>query len=143
LQLSLLTGVLTASALAGNAASPLQEAMRVALGLSDSQMALLQGPAMAIPLGLGSIPLGLLIDRHSRVRLIFVATALTFIGSLLTALVSTFAMLVALRALVGLASFAMGMAVVSMMADLYPPEQRGRAYMVTSFSAVLGVPDGR
>ncbi len=139
-QLLLLISVAIASALAVSAMSPLQEAIRVALGLSDNQIALLLGPAAAVPLTLGSIPLGLLIDRYSRVRLITVFSALTLLGSLLTALAPSFSLLVAARCLVGLVFPAISMASLSMVADLYTPEQRGRAYMLLSLGTVLGTP---
>src|SRR5688572_30174124 len=77
-----------AMALAGyvrTAVSPLQEAMRVALTLSDNQMAVLQGPIIGIPVVAASLPLGLLIDRYSRVRMLIALMLLSLGGSLLTA----------------------------------------------------------
>jgi predicted MFS family arabinose efflux permease len=137
-QLPLLCAVATTSVLAMSVMNPLQEAIRVALGLSDNQLAILQGPAMAMPLTIGSIPCGLLIDRRSRVRLIFIFAALTLIGTLLTALASSFAVLLAARCLVGFVFPAISMASLSMIADLYTPDRRGRAYMFLSFGSVLG-----
>jgi hypothetical protein len=68
----------TAGAYARTAMSPLQETMRVALGLSDNQMASLQGPALALPLMLVAVPLGVLIDSRSRVRMLLVLAAFWF-----------------------------------------------------------------
>src|SRR5579862_8335112 len=45
---------------------PLQEAMRQSMSISDNRMAILQGSAIAIPMAVGAIPVGLLADRISR-----------------------------------------------------------------------------
>src|SRR6185312_4368771 len=100
------------------AVSPLQEAMRVALSLSDNQMALLQGPAIGIPVTLAAIPLGLLIDRSSRVRLLFALIVLSAIGSVATAAASDFALLMLTRCLAGVAGLGTIPVVYSLLADL-------------------------
>ena len=111
----------------GRAMSPLQETIQKALSFSDNQIALLQGPALALPNILLAIPLGFLIDRHSRVRLCFILTVVGAVGTLMTALVSSFALLFVARALAGLAMTAITIAIFSLVADLYEPAQRGRA----------------
>src|SRR5882762_5560032 len=136
-------GVLVACVLAANyartALGPLQEAMGRDLALSDNQVALLQGPALAIPVVVGAIPLGLVIDRYSRARLILFLATLNVLGSLLTALVSSVATLFAARALVGLAATATFTAVLSVVADLFPPHQRGRANTAMSVAQIAGM----
>jgi MFS family permease len=117
---------------------PLQETMRAALNLSDNQIALLQGPALAVPMALAAIPLGFIIDRHSRVRLLLILVAGTLVGSVLTALTPNFAGLVAARGLVGFSSFAVNPVAISLLSDLYVPSQRGRATMMLSIGQVIG-----
>jgi MFS family permease len=129
-QLFLLAIATSAGVYARTAVGPLQEAMRVSLMLSDNQMALLQGPALALPVAIAAAPVGWVIDRYSRVRLIFVCAVSVFAGSLITALASNFALLFAARSLVGLAGPAIWMAAMSLLADLYASTQRGRANMV-------------
>lgn len=129
-ELLLLTVAVTAAAYAATAVSPLQETMRLALSLTDGQMALLQGPALALPMVIAAIPLGLVIDRYSRVRLILLFSVLDLIGSVGTALASNFTMLFLARCSVGLAATVISTAAFSIMADLYAPAQRGRASMV-------------
>ena len=114
------------------AVGPLQEAMRTALSLSDNQIALLQGPAIAISVMLGSIPVGLLIDRYSRVHLLLGFVAMDLAGSVMSALAASFPVLFVARSMVGLASIASVITVYSIIADLYAPAQRGRATMVVS-----------
>lgn len=138
-QLAVLTCVLTAMVYSKTAIAPLQEAMRGALGLTDNQLALLQGPALAWPSLLVAVPLGLLVDRYSRVRIVVVLAVLAAMGSVLTALATNFTELFVARGLVGLAAFAVSPPALSLISDLYPPEQRGRAGMVTTVASFGGV----
>jgi predicted MFS family arabinose efflux permease len=113
--------------------------MRVALALTDNQMALLQGPALAVPLVIASIPLGVAIDRYSRVRLLPILAAGNLIGSLLTALISNFTALFAARCLIGLTALAVNPVALSLIADLYTPARRGRATMVMAVGQFAGM----
>src|ERR1700729_3754127 len=92
-QMVLLVVAVSAASYAATAMNPLQETMRIALALTDKQMALLQGPAVALPMAAAAVPLGLLIDRYSRVRLLLALTAADLFGGVLTALASNFVML--------------------------------------------------
>jgi MFS family permease len=135
--------LLTLAAAAGNYArttlGPLQETMRAALALSDNQIAILQGPVLGVPMLLAALPLGLLIDRYSRTRLIVILALSNFTANLLTALASGFAWLIVMRAVVGLTTFAIFPVAISLLADLYPPAQRGRATMVMALGQVGGM----
>jgi MFS family permease len=137
-QLLLLAAVMAAAGFALTAVGPLQEAMRVALILSDNEMALLRGPVIGIPIALTAIPLGLLIDRFSRVRLLLVLLSFALMGSLFTAFASSFIWLLAARLLAGVAALAIVPVVYSLGADLYPPEQRGRVLTVANIGQVAG-----
>ena len=112
------------------AVNPLQETLRVTSSFTDNQMALLQGPALALPMVLMALPLGFLIDRYSRVALLILFAAVDVVGSLLTAWVSNFPMMFTTRAIVGLAVTAISTTAFSLIADLCPPAQRGRATML-------------
>lgn len=139
-QLILLTVAVWSMTYARFAIGPLQESMRVDLALSDNHMALLQGTAFAIPLAVSAIPLGLLFDRYSRARLCFFFVALGVAASALTALAPGTGLLFVARALLGPAVAAVLIAVYSLVADLYPPEQRGRATMVVTLGEIGGAP---
>jgi predicted MFS family arabinose efflux permease len=52
---------------------PLQEAMHQAMSISDNRMAVLQASAVAIPMVIGAILVGLLADRISRKTILLVA----------------------------------------------------------------------
>jgi predicted MFS family arabinose efflux permease len=137
-QLLLLAVAMAAAGYVRTALSPLQEAIRIALSLSDNQMAILQGPAIGIPVTLSAIPLGLLIDRYSRARLLLVLVVLSLVGSLLTAVASTFPLLVVARCLAGLTGLGILPVVFSLFADLYGPAQRGRVTTVVIVGQVGG-----
>jgi MFS family permease len=138
LQLLLLALAVAAGTYGRAAVGPLQETLQMSLGLSDNQIALLQGAALALPSGMAAIPLGILVDRFLRVRLLLIFTAAAIAGSFLTALASGFAVLFAARCLIGLALAGTGPAALSLVADLYPPAQRGRAAMALTVIAVAG-----
>jgi predicted MFS family arabinose efflux permease len=129
LQFSILVSATSAGVFARAAMSPLQEIMRVSLSLDDNMMALLQGPAMAIPVVIAATPIGIIIDRRSRTTLVLICCACLSAGTVATALASRFEVLFAARCLVGLAGPAIWIAAMSLMADLYQPAQRGRANM--------------
>lgn len=137
-QLMLLAAAMAAAGYVRTALSPLQEAMRVALSLSDNQMALLQGPVIGIPVVLTAIPLGLFIDRSSRARLLVLLVLLSLVGSALTAFASGFEVLLLARGLAGVSALGIVPVVFSLLADLYPPEQRGRVTTVAIVGQVAG-----
>jgi MFS family permease len=139
LQLSLLTLAATAAIYARTAVGPLQESMRVALALNDNQMALLQGPALALPVVLIALPFGFLVDRRSRNRLLLIFALLNLIGSGLTAVASDFKVLFVARSIVGLSASMTAVAASSVIADWYPPTQRGRANMAMAMGQVGGM----
>lgn len=139
LQMTLLTLAVLAANYARTAIGPLQETMRVALALSDNQIALIQGPALSMPVVIAAIPLGLVIDRYSRVRLVLILAILNVMGSVFTALAPSFVWLFAARCLVGLTATATFTASLSLVADLYAPEQRGRATTAIAVCQIVGM----
>jgi MFS family permease len=118
--------------------APLQEAMRGALQLTDNQLALMQGPAIALSIMAGAIPIGLLVDRYSRVHILLLFVVLDLVGSVLTALCSNFTMLFLARSLVGFAEIGSLIAAFSLVADLSSPAHRGMASMVVGGGSELG-----
>jgi MFS family permease len=137
-QLLVLTVVMAAIGYIRTAISPLQEAMRIGLVLTDNEMALLQGPVIGIPVALLAIPLGVLIDRHSRTRLLITLVVLSLTGSLFTGMVTDFRWLLIARGIAGVAGLGIIPVVLSLLADLFPPAQRGRATTVIFVGQVAG-----
>ena len=135
-------GLLTLAVFSGTAAryaiSPLQELVGADLHLGDNQIALLQGMAIALPTALISIPLGRLVDRTNRARLLIILALLCAAGSLMTALAHSFTIAFIARMLVGASVVAAQPAALSLVADLTEPAERGRMITLTSLGQALG-----
>lgn len=119
---------------------PVQESVRTSLGFTDQQIALLQGPALAIPLALGAAPMAMLIARYPRSYLLTFALAFALVGNLLTTVVANFGLMFAARFMVGLSMAMVFVATYSMIGDLYEPTRRGRATMLITIGEVAGGP---
>jgi MFS family permease len=139
-QLLLLAAATWVAMYSRSALGPLQETIRASLSLSDNQMALLQGAAMALPMALGSIPLGLLADQVSRARMLSFFVCLSCASCVFSAVASEFSLLFIARCLAGLSSAAILIACFSLIGDLYAPEERGRASMVVASGEIFGAP---
>jgi len=138
-QFALLTAAVTAALYARTAVNPVQENMRIGLGLTDNEVALLQGLAPAMAAVIASIPVGLIVDRQSRRVLLILLCGLGAVGTLLTALASSFGLLLAARSLTGLAHAATSITAFSLLADLYQPSERGRTGMVLILGQSAGM----
>ena len=76
--------VATASAM-GTVFSPMQELAKLDLQLTDLQVSFVQGLAVSIPIALLSLPIGRLVDRSRRTRLLLALLAVSIAGTWLTA----------------------------------------------------------
>lgn len=135
----LLLSLASCATMYGRAAlGPLQEAVRLGLSLSDNQMALLQGPAIALPSLLAAVPIGYMVDRYSRRGILVALGWLNAISGLLTAVASSFFLLFIARSIAGLVTTATAITVYSLVGDLYVPAKRGRAMMTVTVAEILG-----
>jgi predicted MFS family arabinose efflux permease len=138
LQLALIALAAAAASFSATTLSSLQESMRLALSLTDNQLAILQGVAIYLPTIVIAVPIGLLIDRYSRVRLLSVFAAIQIVGTLLTAFAPDFGVLVVARVLVGMMLVAISMTVCTMAPSLAEPAQRGRMIMMVMMAQCAG-----
>jgi MFS family permease len=129
--------VASGSALQG-AFSTVQEAAKADLHLTDTQLGLVQGLATSIPLAVLSVPLGLLVDRVHRVRILIVMAIAWVFGAVLTAYAQSFAMLFVSRMLAGLGASTAITVAISLAADMCPPTQRGRSMLILNLGKWLG-----
>ena len=116
----------------------LVEPLKADLGLSDTELGLLQGLAFAVFYALVGLPIGRWADRYSR-RLI-IGTGI-FLWSLMTAvcgLARNFWHLFLARVGVGVGEAALSPAAYSMIADYFPPAKLGRALGVYQSGAFFG-----
>jgi MFS family permease len=119
--------------------SPLQELAKHELALSDLQLSLAQGLAASIPIAILAIPIGRLVDRSNRVRLLIALAATSAIGTMLTATARNFEWLFVARMLAGLGAVCAIPVAISIAADLSSIERRGRALLLLSLGQAIGV----
>lgn len=119
--------------------SAVQEAAKAELGMSDYALGLVQGVAAAVPLALFSVPIGRLVDRYNRVRLLLALAACWIAGAFATALAPSTGLLFAARMLTGIGATGALTATLSLGADLCPPAARGRAMLTVTLGKSAGI----
>ncbi len=100
--------------------------VRHELALSDVDVSLLQGFAFGLFYATVGVPLGLTADRHSRRGLILVSIAVWSLATIAGGVAQSFGELFLARLLVGLGEAGLSPAAISLIADLFPAERRGR-----------------
>lgn len=118
--------------------SLLIEPIKADFGLTDTQLALLQGMAFAIFYAVMGVPLGWLADRISRRGLIAGGVGVWCLATAGCGLAGTFGQLFGARLLVGAGEAALSPAAMSMFGDLFPREKRGLPIGVYAMAAALG-----
>jgi MFS family permease len=117
----------------------LVDPVKADIGISDVQIALLQGLAFGLFYAAVGLPLGLTADRYSRRWLIIVGMSLWSGATLAGGLVHGFGALFASRLLVGLGEASLAPASISLIGDLFPPERRGRPISVFLMGQAVAV----
>ena len=116
----------------------LVEPMKADLDLTDGQMGLLLGLAFGIFYATMGLPLGWLADRTRRVSIVSCAIALWSAATAFCGLASNYLQLFLLRMSVGVGEAALSPCTMSMIADSFPKEKRGKAIAVYSMALSLG-----
>ena len=116
-----------------------QEAAKAEMGLSDYGLSLVQGVGAAVPMALFSVPIGLLVDRKNRVRLLVLLGMIWTAGTLLTAFAPNLSVLFVARMLTGIGTTGALTAALSLGADWCRPDQRGKAMLIVSLGKMLGI----
>lgn len=122
------------------------EPLRQDFGLTDAQAGIIGGLAYGVAYALACIPMGIMVDRLNRRNLLGSILTIWSLLTLLSGVVQSYAGLIACRAGVGAAESGGGPASVSLIADLYRPHERARAFGVlylgggfgAAIAAVLG-----
>ncbi|NTZ43201.1 MFS transporter [Altererythrobacter sp. SALINAS58] len=115
-----------------------QEQAKAELGFSDVQMSLLNGLAVSIPLAALAIPVGLLVDRSVRVRLLLWTAIAWTAGTLLTAFAQSMTLLFVARMLGSLGANISTTIAISLAADICLPERRGRSLLLLTIGKYAG-----
>ena len=100
--------------------------VRSELHLSEVQMSLLMGLAFGFVYAIGGVALGAVADRYNRRNLIIFGIAVWSLATFAAGLARDFSELFAARLVVGLGEAALAPAAVSLIADLFAPDRRGR-----------------
>lgn len=118
--------------------SVLAPLIRVDLGLTDTQIGMLQGLAFALLYGGLGIPIGRLAERRSRVGIIAFATAFWSAATAMSGLATNFVQMLLTRVGVGMGEAGFSAPAASLVADHFPRERRA-----TGMSLImLGLPIG-
>ena len=140
-KLILLCAVLGSAWTARSIFNPLLDLAKADLALGDMDIGLVQGVALSLPAALLSLPVGRMIDTRNRILLLIALAASTMLGSVATALSSSFTELFVYRGLAGLGIMEEAI-VLSLAADLFPPNRRGRVTAAILFAEYVGNASG-
>lgn len=137
--LALLVLVYTTNYLDRTVLQSVVEPIKHEFDLSDSALGLLGGITFALFYGTLGLPIAMLADRFNRRNIIAVSCAIWSVMTVLSGLVTSFWQLVAARIGVGIGEAGGTPPAHSMLADLYPMRERGRAMGIYTMGIPIGV----
>lgn len=114
------------------------EPLRRDLGLSDTQISLLQGLGFAVFYTLVGLPIGRFVDRYSRVGIAAIGVALWSAMTAFSGLAQTYWHLLLARMGVGIGEATLSPAANSLFADLFDRRQLGLALGVYNVGSAIG-----
>lgn len=136
--LSLLVAAYVCSFLDRQIFAILQQPIKDAMRLSDTELGLLGGLAFALFYTAFGIPLARIADHHSRSRVIAICLALWSVMTALCGAATNFATLALARIGVGVGEAGCSPPAHSLLADYFGPRERSRAFGIYT----LGIPIG-
>lgn len=116
----------------------LVEPMKRDLGLSDTQVSLLQGLSFALFLSIGGLPVGRLIDSRRRLTVLSAGIAVWSAMTVGCGLARGYLQLLLCRIGVGAGEAAMTPSAYSLIGDYFPPRRLGLAMGLYSMGAYVG-----
>jgi MFS family permease len=116
----------------------LTPAIQMDLGLSDSQMVIIQGLAFAVFYTLFGIPLGLAADRTNRKWLLTAGTAFWSLMTAACGLARSFWGLFGARVGVGIGEATLNPCAASLIGDYFEPKTRPKAFGIYTMSTAFG-----
>lgn len=119
--------------------SILQEAIKVDLSLTDSQLGLLTGFAFAMFYVTAGIPIARYADRSNRRNIVAVSVGLWSFMTAISGFVQNYAQLLAARIGVGIGEAGGSPPSHSIVSDIFPPEKRASALAFYSTGVNLGI----
>jgi predicted MFS family arabinose efflux permease len=125
------------NATVGAVAAPLEAALHI----STTELGLLSTVTIAVG-AVATLPLGVLVDRMPRVRLLTVAIVVWSVAMVVCALAQSYLMLLLTRLALGAVVATASPAVASLTGDLFPAATRGRIYGYILSGELLGTGAG-
>ncbi len=116
----------------------LVEPIKADLGLSDTEISLLQGLAFALFFSVAGLPIGRLIDRAPRMRIVAVGIAVWSTMTALCGAVTGFWQFFVARMGVGVGEAVLSPAAYSIIADSFPRRRLGLAMGVYGLGSAIG-----
>jgi len=116
----------------------LVEPIQVDLGVSDTRISLLQGLAFVVPYVLMSVPVGRLVDRFNRVRIMVVGVIAWSLTTIACGLAGNYTQLLLARMGVGAGEASLTPAAWSVMADYFHPDRLSLPISVYLMGPYLG-----
>ncbi len=117
----------------------LVEPIKADLGLSDTEIGIIQGLAFALFYTVFTLPVGLLIDRWKRVPIIWIGLAIWSAATVASGFAKSFWSLFAARVVMGAGESTTTPGSSSLIADYFPPHLRPRAYGIFAMGGSLGI----
>ncbi len=114
------------------------EPIKADMGLSDSQIGLLLGLAFAIFYATMGLPLGWVADRWKRTWLVGIGMALWSAATVASGFARNFWQLFIARMSVGVGEATLSPCAMSMIADSFPSERRGKPIALYTMSMTIG-----
>lgn len=113
--------------------------IRGELGLSNTEVGILYGPAFSLIYAVCGLFMGRMADLFSRKRIILVGLTVWSLMTLVSGLASSLAFLVTARLFVGVSQSALSPSVYSLLADYFKPQQRATVFSIYASGIFLGV----
>lgn len=106
--------------------------------VSDGFMGLLLGPAFAVLYSTFAIPIAILADRMSRIRILVAGCVIWSLFTILSGFATSAWMLAAARVGVGIGEAAFQAPAYSLVAAYFPVDKRGRAFAIMALASYIG-----
>jgi MFS family permease len=117
----------------------LTQSIKADLGLSDTELGLIQGLAFSLFFAVAALPVGMLIDRWRRVPVLWLGLLLTSGATVACGFAGGFLSLFIARMFIGAGSSVTNPGSSSIIADYFPPTLRPRAYGIFNMGGSIGI----
>ncbi len=113
--------------------------IRQELGLSNTEIGVLYGPAFSLIYAICGLFMGRMADRVPRTRIILTGLTVWSLMTLASGFASSLIFLVTARLFVGVSQASLSPAVYSLLADYFKPQQRATVFSIYASGIFLGI----